>query len=100
MEKKEGARRKIRQNSPMRSGILFLSVPKSHTDLDPTLLYISIRGTYSNLLRESKMLTLGVRVFENGEGGVGQTVAAPMASWGEEATRLARGCVPCGLHQL
>jgi len=39
-------------------------------------------------------------VLENGEGGVGQTVAAPMASWGEEATRLVRGCVPCGLHQL
>jgi len=38
--------------------------------------------------------------FTNGEGGVGQTDAAPMASWGEEATRLARGHVPCGLHQL
>ena len=38
--------------------------------------------------------------FENGEGGVGQTVTAPMGSWGEEAARLARGCVPCGLHQL
>jgi len=37
---------------------------------------------------------------QNGEGGVGQTVAAPMASWGEEAARLARGRVPCGLHQL
>ena len=23
-----------------------------------------------------------------------------MASWGEEAALLARGCVPCGLHQL
>ena len=40
----------------------FLQVPKSRTDLDPTLLYISIRGTYSNLLRESKELTLGVQV--------------------------------------
>jgi len=27
-------------------------------------------------------------------------IAAPKASWGEEATRLTRGRVPCGLHQL
>ena len=39
-------------------------------------------------------------VLQNGEGGVGQTVAAPMASWGEEAARLAQGRVPCGLHQF
>jgi len=29
--------------------------------------------------------------FQNGKGGVDQTVAAAMASWGEEAARLARG---------
>ena len=43
------------------------------------------------------LVRVRVSDFENGEGGVGQTVAAPMASWVEEATRLARGCVPCGL---
>ena len=47
------------------------------------------------------LLTLRTYVLlKNGEGGVGQTVAAPMASWGEEAARLAWGRVPCGLHQL
>jgi len=40
----------------------FLQVPKSRADLDPTLLYISMRGTYSNLLRENKILTLCVQV--------------------------------------
>ena len=34
--------------------------------------------------------------------GVGrwQTVAAPTASWGEDAPHLAMGRVPCDLHQL
>ena len=41
-----------------------------------------------------------VEKVQNGEGGVGQTVAAPMANWGEEAARLAQGRVPCGLHQI
>ena len=49
---------------------------------------------------EEPLLYLFEETIQNGEGGVGQTVAAPMASWGEEAARLARGRVPCGLHQL
>ena len=37
-----------------------------------------------------------------GEGCVGrwQMVAAPTASWGEDAPHLAMGRVPCDLHQL
>ena len=38
--------------------------------------------------------------FQNSEGGVVQMVGAPMASWGEEAARLARGRISCDLHQL
>jgi len=38
----------------------FLQVPKSCTDLDPTLLYISTFGTYSRFVRKNKMLALGV----------------------------------------
>jgi len=34
------------------------------------------------------------------KGGVGQTVAAPTASWGDKAPHLAMGRVPCDLHQL
>ena len=37
-----------------------LQVPKSWTDLDPTLLYIPISGTYSKFVRKIKMLALGV----------------------------------------
>jgi len=38
----------------------FLRVPKSCKHLDLTLLYISIRGTYSKLVRGNEMLALGV----------------------------------------
>ena len=46
--------------------------------------------------------SLSGRVIRNGEGCVGrwQTVAAPTASWGEDAPHLAMGRVPCDLHQL
>jgi len=37
-----------------------LEVPKSCTDLDPTLLYISKLGRYSKFVRKDKMLALGV----------------------------------------
>jgi len=37
-----------------------LQVPKSCTDLDPTLLYISTWGTYSKFVRKDKMLALRV----------------------------------------
>ena len=51
--------REIRQNLALRSGV-FLQVPKSCTDLDLTLLYFLMRGTYSKLVQKNKMLTLGV----------------------------------------
>jgi len=40
--------------------------------------------------------------IQNGEECVGrwQTVAAPTASWGEDAPHLAMGCVPCDLRQV
>jgi len=37
-----------------------LQVPKSCTDLDPTLLYISTLGTRSKFVQRDKMLSLGV----------------------------------------
>jgi len=37
-----------------------LQVPKSCTDLHPTILYISIQGTYSKFVRKNQMLALGV----------------------------------------
>jgi len=37
-----------------------LQVPKSCTDLNPTLLYISRPGTYSKFVRKNEMLALGV----------------------------------------
>ena len=37
-----------------------LQVPKSCTNLDPTILYISMYGTYSKFVRKDKMLALGV----------------------------------------
>ena len=39
-----------------------LRVPKSCTDLNLTILYISIPGTYSKFVRKNKMKTLGVCV--------------------------------------
>jgi len=37
-----------------------LQVPKSCTDLDPTLLYILILRTYTKFVRKNKILALGV----------------------------------------
>jgi len=37
-----------------------LQIPKSCADLDPTLLYISILGTYSKFVRKNKIQALGV----------------------------------------
>ena len=37
-----------------------LQVPKSCTDLHPTILFISIQGTYSKFVRKNQMLALGV----------------------------------------
>jgi len=51
--------------------------------------------------RMAKLLPSIPRI-QNGEGCVSrwQTVAAPTASWGEDAPHLAMGRVPCDLHQL
>jgi len=37
-----------------------MQIPKSCTDLDPTLMYISILGTYGKFVWKNKMLALGV----------------------------------------
>ena len=42
----------------------FLQVPNSRTDLDLTLLYISILRRYGKLVRKNKMLTLGVCLLQ------------------------------------
>jgi len=50
---------KIHRKSPLRSGILFTSPEVTH--LNQTFLYISTFRTYSNSVRENKMLAPGVR---------------------------------------
>jgi len=73
------------------SGMMLLT-RSSHVNVPISLSYLVQRPG-------EKHLELKTR---NGEGCVGrwQTVAAPMASWGEDAPHLAMGHVPCDLHQL
>jgi len=57
--------RKIRRKSALRSSILLASHElinscNSCTDLDKTLLYISISGTYSKCVRDPTKIALGV----------------------------------------
>jgi len=56
----------------------------------------------NQICHESCMMFMLFMRIQNGEGCVGrwQTVAAPTASWGEDAPHLAMGRVPCDLHQL
>ena len=42
------------------SRIFFVQVPKSCTDLNPTLLYVSMLRTYSRFVQKNEMLALGV----------------------------------------